>query len=128
MKLAREVMTRGVVSVRHDSDLGDVARSMVKNDISGVAVTDPEEGTVGVVTKADLVRHFGEQGLTAEDAMTELPETVHPTADLMEASEKMAREGVHHLFVMPRGEIFECDTCMGVLTSTDLVEAMAEGD
>lgn len=110
-----------MVTVPEETPLRDIARTMVNHGISGVAVNDAEEGTIGVVTKIDLVRHLGEGGKTGEDAMTEFPETIHPTADLMEAAEKMTREGVHHLFVMPRGEIFECNACLGVITSTDIV-------
>lgn len=126
MTLVRDAMSRGVVSVPIDTELRDVARTMQRFDVTGVPVTDPEEGTVGVVTHTDLVEHYGVNGLTAEDAMTELPDTIRPTADLSEAAKRMSDAGIHRLFVQPEGRIFECDTCMGVLTSSDLVDAMAE--
>jgi len=128
MKLVREAMSRGVVSVRVDTELREIAKTLNRYDISGVAVTDPIEGTVGVISHTDLVKHMGENGLTAEDVMTELPETIRPDRDLLEAAEKMSKQDVHRLFVMPSGEIFECNTCMGIITTTDLIEAMAEGN
>lgn len=128
MMLVREAMSRGVVSVPAEASMNEVAKEMTKFDVSGVAVTDEVDGTIGVATQTDLMEHYGEDGseLTVTDIMTELPETIRPEADLIEASEKMSKEGIHRLFVVPGGEIFECSSCMGVLTSTDLVEAMVE--
>lgn len=126
MTLVRDIMSRGVVTVPASTGMRDVARTMTRYDITGVAITDEEEGTIGVVTHTDLVKHFGEKDLTAEDIMTEIPDTIRPDATLIEAADKMTRNEVHRLFVMPRGEIFECNSCIGMITSTDLVDAMSK--
>jgi len=55
MLKAKDIMTRDVITVRPDAMIEDLARLLVKHDISGVPVVD-EKGTLkGIVTENDLI-------------------------------------------------------------------------
>ena len=52
--LARDLMTRPVLTVRDDRTLGELAAFLAENEISGAPVVDARGSLVGVVTVTDL--------------------------------------------------------------------------
>lgn len=54
--LARDVMTPDVVTVRPETEVGDVAALMERNGIKRVPVLDEDGALVGIVTRANLLR------------------------------------------------------------------------
>ena len=68
----RDVMRRGVVTCRVDATVEQVARTMLDDDVSAVAVIDERLDLCGVVTRTDLIRCYGQDlaSVTAEDIMT----------------------------------------------------------
>ena len=59
----RDVMTRGVISVKADESILKAARLMLQSRISGLPVVDAKDKLVGVVTEGDFLRR-GEIGTT----------------------------------------------------------------
>lgn len=53
--LARDIMTREVITVGLDAPVEEVARLLLGHRISGVPVVDATGRVVGVVTEADLI-------------------------------------------------------------------------
>lgn len=53
--LAREVMTRDVVTVNRAASVTDVARLLVEHKVSGLPVVDEEHRVVGMITEGDLI-------------------------------------------------------------------------
>ena len=80
---------------------------------------------------ADAVERFGRVGgpewdaladHTVAEVMTQLPLcTVAPEASVADAARRMLRAGVHRLLVM------EGDALAGIMTTTDIVRAVADG-
>lgn len=54
-----DVMTRDVITVGPDTDLVDVARTMLARKIGGLPVVD-EDRLVGIVTESDIFKRFVE--------------------------------------------------------------------
>jgi len=54
--LARDVMTPGVISVRPETSVQDIAKTLVERNISGVPVVDKGGRLVGIVSEGDLMR------------------------------------------------------------------------
>lgn len=147
MKVA-DVMTRGVVAVRPETPLKDVAALMIDKGISGVPVVDASGAVVGVVSEADFVikergvegvRHrllssiFGEsprtkrelakiEATTAGEAMTSPALTVHAEDTLKVAAEQMASRKINRLPVVEDGVL------VGIVTRADLVRAYVRPD
>ena len=55
MLKARDIMTKDVITVKPDATTEDLARLLVKHDISGVPVVDDNGRLKGIVTENDLI-------------------------------------------------------------------------
>ena len=53
--LAKDIMTKKVVTVGKDTTLTELAKLLMKNKISGVPVIDEEKRLVGIVSEADII-------------------------------------------------------------------------
>jgi acetoin utilization protein AcuB len=53
----REVMTRNVVTVEHDTDLREAIELMVENKFGGLPVVDRDQNVVGIVSEIDILRY-----------------------------------------------------------------------
>ena len=54
-RLAREIMTRDVITVPPDMDLRELAHLFVESEITGAPVVDGNGSTIGVISLTDLV-------------------------------------------------------------------------
>ena len=54
---AEEIMTRDVISVRPDTDLGEVARLMFEKRVNPVPVVEGKR-VVGIISRSDIVREM----------------------------------------------------------------------
>jgi len=53
--LAKDIMTKKVITISKDATLAELAKLLIKNKISGVPVVDEKGELVGIVTEADLI-------------------------------------------------------------------------
>jgi len=53
--LAKDIMTKNVITVREDTPIEEVIRLLLKNNISGVPVVNKEDSLVGIISEADLI-------------------------------------------------------------------------
>jgi CBS domain-containing protein len=144
----RDVMSRGVISVRPETPLKDVARIMVERGISGVPVVDDEGAVLGVVSEADFVikergtegihrrllaRFIGDSERTelefakvvaehAGSAMSTPAITIDADAPLREAAALMVDRSINRLPVVEEGRL------VGIVSRADLVRAYLRGD
>ncbi len=65
-KLARDIMTRNVITVPQSMDLRDLAKLLLEKGISGAPVTDDRGDLVGVVSQTDLIYY----SLSRDDELT----------------------------------------------------------
>jgi acetoin utilization protein AcuB len=49
-----KVMTRNPVSIRPEATIGEAARTMLENRISGLPVVDAENHVIGMITESDI--------------------------------------------------------------------------
>lgn len=131
MKVA-DLMHKAVVTVRLETPVKDAVVMLADDHISALPVTDNAGRMVGVVSSTDILTAEAEaeddearEALFAEtfvrDLMTARPLTVSPTTDVREAAQQMLYADVHRLFVT------EGDQVVGVISSSDIVRAVATG-
>jgi CBS domain-containing protein len=129
MKVA-ELMQRNVKSIRSEASVAEAILTLADAHISGVPVVDGTGRMVGVLSSSDLLSAEAEaedatsrqsllENTEVQEIMTRRPYTVAPTADVREAAQQMLYADVHRLFVT------EGDTVVGVISSTDIVRAVA---
>lgn len=144
----KDVMSPGVITVRPDATLKEVASLLAEHGISGVPVVDDAGSVLGVVSKTDiLIKERAAQperggvlallrGLsdaeaatavkvdarTAAEAMTSPVLSIQEERDLAAAAALMLDSRVNRLPVL-RG-----DALVGIVTRSDLVRAFTRSD
>lgn len=120
-----DAMHRGVVTCQVTSTAEEIARIMIDNDVATVVVTDERFDACGVLTKTDLIGHYGLDlaAVTAEDIMSPSLITVSPDTLVHEAVSVMLRHSVHQLVILTEGGVHHRP--VGIFTSGDAVSLMA---
>jgi CBS domain-containing protein len=117
---AREIMTRGVKTVRRDSPLRDVAQLMKDEDCGVVPIVDEKGCLVGIITDRDLVIRAFTGGKTpdqlrAGDVMTDDVECVHPEEDIHSIISLMGKRQIRRIPVVERD-----DRVIGIISMGDI--------
>ncbi|HEY1276368.1 MAG TPA: CBS domain-containing protein [Thermoleophilaceae bacterium] len=122
MPVAREVMSRNLLTVAPGISLGDVAKRMVSRDVGAALVTEGER-LMGIVTERDVLRAVA-RGLAEDtlvaDLMTPGPETMDADESTQHAATLMIHGGFRHLPIMEGNEI------VGILSIRDLMRVVLE--
>lgn len=115
-----EIARRDVVTASPEQSAGNLATVMVEEDVGSVVIL-AESRPVGIVTDRDLVVEVlaprrDPTEVTAEDVMTETPETVGIDDGIRETTRAMAEASVRRMPVV------ESDGSLaGIVTLDDLV-------
>jgi len=56
ISLARDVMSKGIISIRFDNNLKSACKLILENNISGLAVLDGNNSIVGIISKTDILK------------------------------------------------------------------------
>lgn len=60
ISLAREVMTKGIISIKFNEKLTKACELILKNNVSGLVVLDGNGSIAGIISKTDIVRALAE--------------------------------------------------------------------
>jgi CBS domain-containing protein len=126
-KKVRDIMTRGVITVKYDETLPNIAEIMAKESISSIVIVNENDETAGIVTSLDIVKAFGEKTeeeiarTTAEGIMTPLVYNVSPEMTLKEVSNIMLVKDIHRVVVL---SVEGRRKPVGLLSATDIVKEM----
>jgi CBS domain-containing protein len=122
MPVAREHMSRDLLTVEPQDRLGEVAQRMVDRDVGAVLVMEGE-ALAGILTERDVLRAVA-AGIDADtlvsDWMTRDPETMAPDDTTAHAAVLMIHGGFRHLPLM------EGDTPVGMLSIRDLMRVVLD--
>ncbi|MFQ6063717.1 MAG: CBS domain-containing protein [Methanosarcinales archaeon] len=148
-KIAKDIMTSPVITVRPDSSIKDVAELLLKNKISGVPVVDEENKVVGIVTEFDLlykvkVEHpltfkemlasFFHIGLTHKEKISKISAkkvgeimtkpviTVSKTTSIFQISALFTEKNINRVPVVDAE-----NKLIGIVTRADIVKALGGG-
>ncbi len=122
-KRVRDVMTRGVITVSFDTSVTEIAKLLVKEGVSGIAVTAPDDEVVGVISEIDLIKVFDKDWntLTAEDVMSTFVRTIDPETTIKKAADIMRDLNIHRLLIL--SPIPAYGVPVGILTASDILRA-----
>jgi CBS domain-containing protein len=122
MPVAREHMSRDLLTVAPQDRLGEVAQRMVDRDVGAVLVLEGE-ALAGILTERDVLRAVA-AGIDADTLvsgwMTRDPETMAPDDTTQHAAVLMIHGGFRHLPLM------EGDTPVGMLSIRDLMRVVLD--
>jgi CBS domain-containing protein len=139
--LARDIMTRPVVSVRLDTLVRDAAALLTTHQVTAVPVLDDDEELVGIVSESDLLvdrfRHSSHGAAQhsvdgdvedlsgpqrVEDVMTTEVVVLGLSADIADIAETMLRYDVRSLPIVEGNEVF------GIVSRRDLLRILVRDD
>jgi CIC family chloride channel protein len=127
-----ELMQGNVRTVGSESSIAEAIVSLADAHISGMPVVDGTGKVVGVLSTTDVLAAEAEaedpgarrmlfENTPVREIMTPRPFTIGPREDIREAARQMLYADVHRLFVA------EGDQIVGIITTTDIVRAVATG-
>jgi CIC family chloride channel protein len=127
-----DFMQLQVRTVGSDASIAEVVVSLADAHVSGLPVVDGSGRVIGVVSTSDVLTAEAEaespdarrellEHTEVREIMTPRPFTVAPSEDIREAARQMLYADVHRLFVT------EGDQVIGIISTTDIVRAVANG-
>lgn len=127
-----ELMQRNVKTVWSEATVAEAIVALADAHISGVPVVDGAQRMIGVLSTSDVLTAEAEtddpvarqrlwENTAVRELMTPRPFTIAPGADVRDAARQMLYADVHRLFVA------EGDQVIGVVSTTDIVRAVATG-
>jgi CBS domain-containing protein len=116
--LAKNIMTRDVITVSPAMTVKNLAMTLIKNQISGAPVAAKNGKIVGIVSEADIV---GKKGKDVKSIMSKKVISVNEETPVEEIAQLMTVHKIKRLPVM-RG-----DQVVGVVSRADIVSAIALG-
>ena len=120
MSLARDIMSKKVVSVESTVSGTEVAKLMDRNNVSCVVLTKNEK-PYGIITERDLLSKITAQNkkssdLTAKDIMSSPITLVSSYTPIDEVAQKMIANKIRRVIVSDGGQP------IGIITVTDFVK------
>jgi CBS domain-containing protein len=127
-----ELMQTNLKTIDSHATIAELVLSLADAHVSGMPVVDANGRVIGVVSASDVLTAEAEADSQGErralldqtavsEIMTSRPFTVAPDDDVREAARQMLYADVHRLFVA------EDDRVVGVISTTDIVRAVATG-
>ena len=144
--LAKDVMTREVITVKPETAVRDIAATLLERHISAVPVSADGRSVIGIVSEGDLMRRpeadtdgtprswwlnlFGgtddlasefrkTHGRTAADVMTKNPIVVDETMPVAEVARTMEKNGIKRVPVVRDGAL------VGIVSRANLLRELA---
>lgn len=120
----RDYMTRDIISLDQDMDIGAATRSLLQNNISGAPVLDEHGRLVGILSERDCMKvalHSGYHDIPyglVRDYMSPKPETVAPDQNVLTIAEKF----VHGRF--RRYPVLDSGRLVGIISRRDVLRAI----
>ncbi len=122
MPVARDHMSRDLLTVSPGDSLSEVAQRMVDRDVGAVLVMDGSD-LAGILTERDVLRAVAagvEEKTVVSDWMTRDPETMAPEDTTQQAAVLMIHGGFRHLPLVDGGEV------VGMLSIRDLMRVVLD--
>lgn len=149
--LAKDIMTKDVISVRPEEKVENAAKILLDNKISGIPVVDEHNHVIGIITEKDLMVKASElkvpfyltlfdsiiflenpirfnndlKKYTASDvkeAMTEKVYSVEEDTPVSEVVAMMQKRRINRVPVLRHGKL------IGIISRNDILKAMVERD
>ncbi len=122
MPVARDHMSRDLLTVSPGDSLSEVAQRMVDRDVGAVLVMTGSD-LAGILTERDVLRAVAagiEEKTVVSDWMTRDPETMSPDDTTQHAAVLMIHGGFRHLPLMEGSDV------VGMLSIRDLMRVVLD--
>jgi CBS domain-containing protein len=116
--IAKEIMTRDIISVEPALPVKKLAMTLIKNQISGAPVIGKNGKILGVVSEADIL---AKKGKDVKTIMSKKVISVNEDTPIEEIAQLMCKHRIQRLPVINQDKI------VGIVSRADIVNAIAMG-
>jgi signal-transduction protein with cAMP-binding, CBS, and nucleotidyltransferase domain len=124
--LVEDYMTTTTVTMNFKNSVLDIAKKMLAENISSIAITDDEGEIIGILTERDMMKVIANElppsGISAMSLMSFPTVKVKKKAPIEEAAKIMATRKLRHLIVE---DTYGKDV-VGIITVTDLARYLKQ--
>jgi signal-transduction protein with cAMP-binding, CBS, and nucleotidyltransferase domain len=121
-----DYMTTTTVTMNFKNSVLDIAKKMLAENISSIAITDDEGEIIGILTERDMIKIIANElppsGISAMSLMSFPTVKVKKNAPIEEAAKIMATKKLRHLIVE---DTYGKDV-VGIITVTDLARYLKQ--
>src|SRR5918998_1763761 len=121
-----DYMTTTTVTMNFKNSVLDIAKKMLAENISSIAITDDEGEIIGIITERDMMKVIANElppsGISAMSLMSFPTVKIKKKAPIEEAAKIMATRKLRHLMVE---DTYGKDV-VGIITSTDLARYLKQ--
>ena len=117
--IAKDIMTKDIITVGPTMTIKKLAMTLIKNQISGAPVTGKNGRIIGVVSEADIV---GKKGKDVKSIMSKKIISVREETAVEEIAQIMTTHKIKRVPVMHDDEV------VGIVSRADIVSAIARGE
>lgn len=117
--IAKDIMTKDVVTVKPTMTVKSLAMTLIKNQISGVPVIGTNGKIIGIVSEADIV---AKKGKDVRALMSKKVISVSEESSVEEIARLMTTHNIKRVPVMRNDEV------LGIVSRADIVSAIARGE
>jgi len=116
--VAKDIMTKKVITVMPLTTVKNLAKTLSGNNISGVPVVDQRGKVMGIVSEADVVAKSGKQvkGIMSKNVVSVKEET-----EVEEIARLLAAHRFNRVPVLRQGKL------VGIVSRADIIRAIAMG-
>ena len=116
--IAKDIMTRDVITVSPTMKIKDLAMTLIKNQLSGAPVAGKDGKIVGIVSEADIV---AKKGKDVRAIMSKKVISIGEDTAVEAIAQLMTTHAIKRLPVMNGAKI------VGIVSRADIVSAIALG-
>ena len=116
--IAKDIMTRDVITVTPTMTIKSLAMTLIKNQISGAPVAAKNGKIIGIVSESDIV---AKKGKDVKSIMSKKVISVGESTPVEEIAQMMTTHHIKRLPVMNDGRV------IGIVSRADIVSAIALG-
>lgn len=116
--IAKDIMTKDVITVGPAASVKELAKTLVRQQISGAPVMNKKGQIVGIVSEADIVANKGKQ---VKDIMSKKVSSIAEDTPVEEIAALMTAHKISRLPVMSGQKL------VGLVSRADIVGAIASG-
>ena len=117
--LARNIMTRDVITVTPSMTIKQLANALIKNQVSGAPVTDKKSKIIGIVSEADIV---AKKGKDVKSIMSKKVISVPDDTSVEDIAQLMTTHNIKRVPVVHDAKV------VGIVSRADIVSAIARGE
>lgn len=114
---AREIMHKGVITIKSSQTLFEAANKMVANDIGSLVVVENNK-PVGIITESNFLKFAAKsvniKRTAVKEAMSKPLITCGPDATLLDVVGLMKTKKVRHIPVIEKGKL------IGIISASDV--------